>query len=70
MYIVVVSILNMREGIVLGSEIDNAALLEIIKKLLKADMDLSFLLTLQEDDLKTLVGCIRGRMDQLSKQAQ
>ncbi len=54
----------------MGGEIDNAALLEIIKKLLKADMDLSFLLTLQEDDLKTLVGCIRNRMDQLSQKTQ
>jgi len=47
---------------------DNAALLEIIKKLLKTDTDLSFLLTLPEKDLKTLVGCIRERFDQLGKQ--
>ncbi len=47
---------------------DNDALLEIIKKLLKADTDLSFLLKLPEDDLKTLVGCIRERLGQLGKQ--
>jgi len=49
----------------MGSEIDNAALLEIIRKLLKTDMDLSFLLTLPEKDLKTLVGCMRERVEQL-----
>jgi len=42
----------------MGGEIDNPALLEITKKLLKADTDLSFLLMLPEKDLKTLVGCI------------
>ena len=54
----------------MGSEIDNAALLEIIRKLLKTDTDLSFLLMLSEKDLKTLVGCIRDRLDQLGKQTQ
>jgi len=49
----------------MGGEIDNAALLEIIRKLLKTDMDLSFLLTLPEKDLKTLVGCMRERVEQL-----
>ena len=49
---------------------DNAALLEIIKKVLKTNTDLSFLLTLPEKDLKTLVGCIRDRLDQLSKKTQ
>jgi hypothetical protein len=49
----------------MGGEIDKAALLEIIKKLLKTDMDLSFLLNLREDDLKTLVGCIRARLEQV-----
>ncbi|MGV8059072.1 MAG: hypothetical protein AB2L12_13775 [Smithellaceae bacterium] len=52
----------------MNGEIDKAALLEIIKKLLKADTDLSFLLKLREDDLKTLVGCVRARLDQLGKQ--
>ena len=51
----------------MNGEIDKAALLEIIKKLLKTDMDLSFLLKLPEKDLKTLVGCIRDRLDQQLK---
>ena len=46
---------------------DNGTLLEIIKKLLKTNTDLSFLLTLPEKDLKTLVGCIRERFDQSGK---
>lgn len=54
----------------MNDTMDNAALLEIIRKLLKTDMDLSFLLMLPEDDLKTLVSCIRDRLDQLSKQMQ
>jgi hypothetical protein len=40
-------------------------LLEIIKKLLRTDTDLDFLSNLPEDDLKTLVGCIRERVDQV-----
>ena len=38
-------------------------LLEIIKKLLKTDVDLDFLLNLPESDLETLVMCIRERLD-------
>jgi hypothetical protein len=38
-------------------------LLEIIKKLLKADVDIDFLLDLPESDLETLVVCIRERFD-------
>ncbi|OQC17791.1 MAG: hypothetical protein BWX72_00354 [Firmicutes bacterium ADurb.Bin080] len=49
----------------MGGEIDNAALLEIIKKLLKTDATLDFLLRLQEDDLKLLVACIRARLEQV-----
>ena len=44
-------------------------LLEIIKKLLKTDADLDFLLDLPESDLETLVVCIRDRCDQFSKQS-
>ena len=43
----------------------NKELLEIIKKLLKTSADLDFLLELPEADLKTLVACIRERLDQL-----
>jgi hypothetical protein len=46
---------------------NNTELLEIIKKLLKTDTDLDFLLNLPENDLKTLVGCIRERFDLLGK---
>ena len=45
-------------------------LLEIIKKLLKADVDIDFLLDLPESDLETLVVCIRERFDQLSIKQQ
>jgi predicted glycosyltransferase involved in capsule biosynthesis len=40
-------------------------LLEIIKKLLKTDEDLNFLLELAESDLRKLVVCIRERFDQV-----
>ena len=45
-------------------------LLEIIKKILKTDTDLDFLLKLPESDLETLVMCIRERCDQLSIKQQ
>ena len=46
---------------------DKTELLEIIKKLLKTDTDLDFLLKLPESDLETLVVCIRERYVQLGK---
>jgi hypothetical protein len=42
-------------------------LVEKIKKLLKADDDLSFLLQLRMEDLKTLVARIRDRVDQVGR---
>jgi len=45
--------------------LDKKDLLEIIKKLLKTETDLTFLSNLPEEDLKTLVTCIRERFDQL-----
>ena len=42
-------------------------LLEIIKKLLKTETDLDFLLNLRKSDLETLVVCIRERFDQSGK---
>ena len=51
----------------MNDTMDKAALLEIVRKLLKTDDDLAFLLRLSEEDLKTLVGCIRERVDQLGK---
>jgi len=38
-------------------------LLEIIKKLLKTESDLDFLLNLPESDLETLIVCIRERFE-------
>lgn len=43
----------------------NTEPLEIIKKLLKTDENLDFMLELSEGDLKTLLVGIRGRIDQL-----
>jgi len=43
-------------------------LLEIIKKLLKTENNLDFLLNLPESDLETLVVCIREWFDGLGKQ--
>ena len=42
-------------------------LLEIIKKLLKTDRDLEFLLRLDNEELRILVACIRDRVDQTGK---
>ena len=39
-------------------------MLEIIQKLLETDIDLDFLLRLNDEDLRTLVACIRERVDQ------
>jgi hypothetical protein len=38
-------------------------LVEKIIEILKADIDLSFLLTLQKEELETLTACIRDRVD-------
>jgi len=39
-------------------------LIEIIQNILEAEVDLSFLLKLKSNELKTLVACIRERVDQ------
>lgn len=39
-------------------------LIEIINGILKAEVDLSFLLQLKKEELETLVACIRERVDQ------
>lgn len=41
-------------------------LIEILKKVLKTDQDLSFLSTLSQEDLKILVGCIREKVEHFS----
>jgi hypothetical protein len=40
-------------------------LVEKTKELLKADIDLNFLLMLEEEELERLVACIRDRVDQV-----
>jgi|WetSurMetagenome_2_1015567.scaffolds.fasta_scaffold446291_2 hypothetical protein len=42
-------------------------LIEIIKELLKADLEMHFLDRLDEEELKTLADSIRERIDQLRK---
>ena len=39
-------------------------IVERIKELLKADVDLDFLLELKKTEIETLIACIRGRVDQ------
>ena len=41
-------------------------LIEIIKSILKTDLDLGFLVQLKKGELETLVACIRERVDQAS----
>jgi hypothetical protein len=41
-------------------------LVEIIKNILKTDLDLGFLVQLKKGELETLVACIRERVDQPS----
>ena len=41
--------------------------MEIIKDILKTDIDLCFLLQLTETELETLVACIRDRVEQVGK---
>jgi hypothetical protein len=42
-------------------------LIEIIKKILNSDADLSFLMQLKVKELETLVACIRERVDRIGK---
>jgi hypothetical protein len=37
-------------------------LIETIQRLLKTDADLNFLLALDEEDIETLLACIRGEV--------
>lgn len=39
-------------------------LIEILRKLLETDTDLDFLRQLTDEDLQTLVACVRGRVEQ------
>ena len=49
------------------TDITKEKLVEIIKGLLGTDADLNFLVKLDEDELETLVSCIRDRIDQVWK---
>ena len=40
-------------------------LIEIIQGIVETDVDLSFLLQLEENEFETLVACIRERVDQV-----
>ena len=42
-------------------------LIEIIQGILETDVDMRFLLQLNERDLETLIACIRERVDQIGK---
>ncbi len=42
---------------------NKAKLIEILKGILAADVDLNFLLKLTENEIETLVACIRERVD-------
>ncbi len=42
-------------------------LVEIIKGLLKTNVDLNFLLILKKEEIERLVACIRVRVDQVCK---
>ena len=51
----------------LMSDINKEKLVEIIKGLLRTDADLNFLVKLDENELETLVACIRDRIEQVRK---
>ena len=40
-------------------------LVEKIRELLKTDIDLNFLLILEEEELERLIACIRDRVDRI-----
>ena len=39
-------------------------LIKILKGILKTDMDLNFLLQLEESELEILIACVRDRLEQ------
>ena len=43
-------------------------LIDIIKRILNTDADISFLTKLDESELETLIACIRDRVDQNSEE--
>jgi hypothetical protein len=45
-------------------------LLDKIAELLRTDIDLSFLLTLEKKQLETLVACIKDRVDHIGEEEE
>lgn len=52
-----------RGDVLLDRVTDRKELLEIIKKLLKTETNLDFLLALSETDQEALIACLRERLD-------
>lgn len=44
---------------------DKEKLIEILRSILKVDIDLSFLMHLEKSDIETLVACVRQRIDDI-----
>jgi hypothetical protein len=42
-------------------------LIKILQEILKTDIDLNFLLQLKENELETLVACIRDRIENMKE---
>ena len=49
---------------------DKKKLIEILRKVLKTDQDLGFLLKLSQEELKLLVGCVRERVENFGGDGQ
>mgnify|MGYP001074008460 CR=1 FL=1 len=55
--------MTVREGNGLEDNMTKEDLLAIIKKLLRTERSLDFLLKLDDEDVRTLIVCIRDRLD-------
>ena len=51
-------------GGLLESDMQKEKLIEKIKEILKTDLDLSYLSILKQEELESLIACIRYRVDQ------
>ncbi len=50
------------------AELSKAELVELIKRILKTDYNMDFLLKLEMKELEVVVVCIRGRLEEEAKQ--
>jgi len=50
------------------AELSKGELVELIRKILKTDQDMDFLLKLELKDLEGLVACIRSRLEEVANQ--